>query len=94
MRKVIHNGIDFALNGIQYALALGDINEVGTTISLGLAIICSLIIIIPKVIKLIKNLIKWFKKAIADGKITEEEINEGINVIQEGVNDIKKGDKK
>lgn len=94
MRKIIHNGIDFLLNGIQYALALGDINEVGTTISLGLAIICSLIIIIPKVIKLIKNLINWFKKAISDGKLTEEEINEGFNVLQEGVEDIKKGDKK
>lgn len=94
MRKVIHNGIDFLLNGIQYALALGDINEIGTTISLGLAIICSLIIIIPKVIKIIKKLINWFKKAIADGKITEEEIKEGFNVLQEGVEDIKKGDKK
>ena len=93
MKKIIHNGVDFVLNGIQYALALGDINEIGTTISLGLAILCSLFIIIPKIVKLIKKIVEWFKKAIADGKITEEEFNEGINVLQEGVEDIKKGDK-
>jgi hypothetical protein len=75
MKKFIANSIDVIANGLQYALALEDINEIGNTVSMILAIICSLIIIVPK-------LIKWFKKAIADGKITKEEIEEGISIIK------------
>ena len=83
MKKFITNGIDLIANSLQYALALGDFNEIATSVSLILAIICSLIIIIPK-------LIKWFKKAIADGKISKEEIEEGLEIINEGKEEIDK----
>lgn len=83
MKKFITNGIDLIANSFQYALALGDFNEIATSVSLILAIICSLIIIIPK-------LIKWIKKAFADGKISKEEIEEGIEIIKEGKEEIDK----
>ena len=83
MKKFITNGIDLIANSLQYALALVDFNEIATSVSLILAIICSLIIIIPK-------LIKWFKKAIADGKISKEEIEEGLEIINEGKEEIDK----
>ena len=45
MKKFITNGIDLIANSFQYALALGDFNEIATSVSLILAIICSLIIV-------------------------------------------------
>lgn len=42
----------------------------------------------------------WYQKAKKDGKITEDEVNEGVETIKEGIenfqqtlNDKKKGDK-
>lgn len=58
-------------------------NEVLQTISLILTIIGSAIslIIIP--------LITWYKNAKKDGKITKEEISDGLDTLQEGVEGVK-----
>lgn len=57
-------------------------SEVLQIISLVLTIIGSLITIIMAVTN-------WWKKANADGKITKEEIQEGIDIIQDGIEDLK-----
>lgn len=80
--------VDVCFNALTYLVAFADLEQVLKVISLILSIITSILI-------LVKSIVKWYKKASADGKITADEINEGIDILQEGVEDIKKkGDKK
>ena len=54
------------------------------------AIICMAVgLLITIVTSIVIPLIKWWKKAKADGKITEDELNEGIDIIQNGVENLK-----
>ena len=66
-------------------------NQVLSTISLILTIIGSLITIIMAIAA-------WWNKAKKDGKIDKEEVDEVIDIIKDGVDDIKdktrKGEKK
>lgn len=59
-------------------------NQVFQTISLIVTILSALVM-------LAYNLWKWYREASKDGKITEEEIDEGFDTLQKGVEDIKKG---
>ena len=67
-------------------------NELLQTISLVITIIGAIIsmIVIP--------LVNWYQKAKEDGKITGDEIKEGIDIVNDGIKGvdetIKKGDKK
>lgn len=75
-------------NAVMYALTATQTKEIFEIISLVLSILISLIIIISK-------LIEWWKKAKSDGKITNEEIKEAQDIIEEGIEnlqDIKKGE--
>ena len=58
-------------------------NEILQTISLIVTIIGAVIsmIVVP--------LISWWQKAKKDGKITEEEIQEGIGIISDGLDSLK-----
>ena len=62
-------------------------NEVLQTISLVVTIVGAIIsmIIVP--------LISWWQKAKKDGKITKEEIQEGIDIISDGVEKLTNKDK-
>lgn len=54
------------------------------------AIICMIVgLLITIISSIIIPLVKWWKKTKADGKITDEEIQEGIEIIQNGINDLK-----
>lgn len=54
------------------------------------AIICMVIgLLITIVSSIIIPLIKWWKNAKADGKITNDELNEGANIIANGVSNLK-----
>ena len=54
------------------------------------AIICMVVgLLITIVSSIIIPLIKWWKKSKADGKITDEEIQEGIEIIENGVKELK-----
>ena len=54
------------------------------------AIICMIVgLLITIICSIIIPLIKWWKKAKADGKITEDEIQEGVQIIQDGLNNLK-----
>ena len=72
-------------------------NQVLQTISLILTIVGTIIIIAMAILN-------WWKKSKEDGKLSKEEINEGIDIIKNGVdsiydniedfNDKQKGEKK
>ena len=54
------------------------------------AIICMVLgLLITIISSIIIPLANWWKKTKADGKITDEEIQEGIEIIQNGINDLK-----
>lgn len=75
-------------NAVMYVLTATQTKEIFEIISLVLSILISLLIIISK-------LIEWWKKAKSDGKITNEEIKEAQDIIEEGIEnlqDIKKGE--
>lgn len=58
-------------------------DQVFAYIQMGLTIVATLITIIL-------GLRAWWKDAKKDGKIDKDEIKEGLNILQEGVEDIKK----
>lgn len=59
-------------------------NETLQTISLVITILGAVVsmVVIP--------LINWYKNAKKDGKIDKKEINDGINILQEGSDAVKK----
>lgn len=57
-------------------------NELLQTISLVLTILGTIITIAMA-------LVNWYKNAKSDGKITKEEIDEGIEIITNGAKDVK-----
>ena len=80
-------------NGTQYVLTMAQTNEVFQLVELILSIATTLFI-------LGINIYSWWKKAKKDGKITEEEVKEGVEIITNGVKEIqdhlnnkKEGDK-
>ena len=54
-----------------------------------LQIISLVLTIIGSIITIVMAIMNWWKKAKADGKITKEEIQEGIDIIQDGIEDLK-----
>lgn len=86
--RLIGGGAGTALSATGTALQTNDVLQ---TISLIITILGGLItfIIIP--------LYNWYKKSKKDGRITKEEIDEGLDTLVEGINDFKesqKGEKK
>lgn len=69
-------------NGLQYAISLVQVENILRITGIILSVIISLLIIIDKIVS-------WRKKAKADGKITEDEIKEGVEIIKDGAEDIK-----
>ena len=88
------NSLNFIIGGVASSLsAVGtsiQTNEVLQIISLILTILGTLItfIVLP--------LLNWYIKAKKDGKITIEEVKEGVETLQEGINSTQNtlGDKK
>ena len=80
--------ISYIANGVTYVVALSQTNEIFQIVELVFAILTSVIL-------LLYRLWKWYNEAKKDGKITREEIKDGIDIIVDGVDDIKKkGDRK
>lgn len=78
----IQDGLEIGGNLVMYGLTATQTKEIFEIISLVLSILISLIIIFSK-------LISWWKRAKKDGKITKEEFQEGVDIISDGVNDLK-----
>ena len=81
--NVIGNALSGVGNGFMYLITLLSTNEVFQWIELGLSILISVVI-------LGYNLWRWWKEASKDGKITKEEIQQGLEIMGEGLEDIKK----
>lgn len=58
-----------------------------------LGIVLVILNIIVLIVSLCLKLLAWWKKAKEDGKITEDEIQEGIDIINDSLKDIHKEDK-
>ena len=63
-------------------------NEILQTISLIISILGGIVTFI------VMPIIAWYSKAKADGKITKEEINEGIKIVKDGTEKVKQNSKK
>ena len=76
-------------NGTTYVLSALQTNQVFQIIEICFSILTSLVIIAFKIWQ-------WWKKASEDGKIDQEEVNDLVNILDDGKKDIedkKKGDK-
>lgn len=69
-------------NAGSYILAIIQTNEVFQIIEFCISIAVSVVLLIYRIWK-------WWKDANKDGKITKEEIEDGVNIIVGGVEDIK-----
>ena len=69
-------------NGFQYLVSFAQVEDIARIVGLVLSIIISVLILVDKIIT-------WWKKAKEDGKITEDEIQEGVNIIKDGTEEIK-----
>ena len=69
-------------NGAMYVLSATQTKEIFEIISLVLSIVISILIVVGKIVD-------WYRRAKADGKITQDEINEGIDIVMGGVEDVK-----
>lgn len=81
MKKVVEEISAFGVNVATYAIPFAEIEQVLKIISLTLSIIVSITLIVLSVVK-------WWKKASEDGKITKEEIQEGIDILKQGKEEI------
>lgn len=74
--------IDCCMLGLNVILTASQANERLQTIQLILNIISIVIVIII-------NLLRWYTSSKQDGKITIDELEEGANIIKDGVDEIK-----
>ena len=71
------------------------ISGVGATISLEqldriISIVCSVFgVIITIICVIVIPLVRWYKEAKKDGKITKEEIKEGVDIAKNGIESVK-----
>lgn len=86
MKKSLFSMLGNALSILGVALTPQELESVEHIT----AIICMIVgLLITIVCSIIIPLIKWWKNAKADGKITEDEIQEGIEIIENGINELK-----
>ena len=79
MSEKVSDGVCLAL---QSFLTLTQTDEIFRIISLVLTIISALVV-------LAKNIYDWYIKAKKDGKIDSTEIKEGLDIIENGIHDVK-----
>ena len=80
-------GIAIGGNALTYILTIVQSNPIFQYIELAFSIAVSVVL-------LAYRLWKWWKEAKKDGKITKEEIQDGIDTFMDGVEDIKDKTKK
>ena len=66
----------------QYAAVSTQPDDILKWVQLGLAIACSIVLLTYRIWK-------WWRDARADGKITKEEIQDGLDIIKNGIDDVK-----
>lgn len=78
---------DYVLDGIAFVLFGVQVDELLKWVQLGLTILATLV-------SIAFSIWQWWKKASADGKITEDEVNEAIDIIKKPLNDKEEKEKK
>ena len=81
MSKIANFFEDFGVGGLWCLTAI-QTEQVLRIANLILAILTTLFVFITR-------FIDWYKKAKADGKITADEVKEGVEIIKEGVEEVK-----
>ena len=74
--------LDYIFDGIALALAGIQVEELFKWLQLGLGILATLL-------SIAFSIWQWWKRASKDGRITEEEIQEGIDILKKGEDDLK-----
>lgn len=77
------------LNVIGSAAAVAFTTMSWTEVNIILSSVASGLAILISICTLCSLIVKWFKKANEDGKITIDEIEEGLHIIESGAKDIK-----
>lgn len=72
--------IDYVLDGIALYLASIQVDEILKYVQLIAGILAT-------IISIAFSIWKWWKKASADGKITKDEIKDGIEIIKDHLDD-------
>ena len=80
--KSDNNIVSWGASGFAGIFTAIQVDDVLKWISLGLTIVSVLI-------SISYNLYKWWQRAKADGKITKEEIKEGIDIVNTGTDNFK-----
>lgn len=83
-KEILSAGIvGSGISGIGSAVSMEYLDRI-------LSISCSILGIgITIVVAIIIPLVRWWKKSKEDGKITKDELNEGIEIIKTGVESVK-----
>ena len=79
--------LDYIFDGIALALAGIQVEEIFKWVQLSLGLLATLI-------SVAFTLWQWWKRAKKDGKITEEEINEAVDIITKPLDDKEDKEKK
>lgn len=69
------------VNAFQYLIVFIQTNAIFQYIELGIAILTSIVMLAYRIYH-------WVKEAKADGKITADEIKEGVEIIKDGVDEL------
>ena len=80
-----YNWTNEVLSSVGIALGI-DISTSKDVLGLVLVILNILVLLISLALKLVT----WFKKAKEDGKITKEEIDEAIDIVNDSIKEIEK----
>ena len=72
--------LDYVLDGIALYLASIQVDEILKYVQLIAGILAT-------IISIAFSIWKWWKKASADGKITKDEIKDGIEIIKDHLDD-------
>ena len=78
-----NNYITEVLNCFQYLATALQENPVLKWVQLGLSILTSIVLVGYR-------LWKWYREAKKDGKIDDKEIDEGLDILSDGLEDINK----
>ncbi|MBO7734204.1 MAG: hypothetical protein J6S67_16690 [Methanobrevibacter sp.] len=73
---------DYIFDGIALALAGVQVELLFKWVQLGLGLLAT-------ILSIAFSVWQWWKKAKQDGKITEEEFKEGVDIIKHGSDEIK-----
>ena len=80
-----NEGYNYLADAVAIIMTAVQTDRIFQYISLGLTILATALSVLLSLVKLIK----WWKDAKKDGKITKEELDEAESIIKDGIDSIK-----